>query len=80
MIKESAVLQSGCIFTGRRHCHAYAMMFGMGIKPNGDVQGFVTDTGEFLDRAAALKHALECGQLAEKKHRPVDQLTSEDLW
>ena len=47
-----------------------------GIKPAGGTQGFVTDTGEFLDRVQAMEHSLECGQLKERKIR----LFSEDLW
>lgn len=80
MIKASAVLQSGCLFTGKRHCDAYAQMFHFGVKPDGDIQGFVTDDGKFLDRKEALKHAIACGQLKDKKYKPDDALTSEDLW
>lgn len=78
MIKEAAILQSGCIFTGRRHCDAYAQMFNSGIKPAGDVQGFVTDDGKFLTRDEAEKHALACGQLTKPLIGSI--LTSEDLW
>lgn len=45
----------------------------------GHIQGFVTDAGEFLDREAALDHAVANGQLL----RPQiigSVLTSEDLW
>lgn len=45
-----------------------------------DVHGFLTDTGMFLDRAQALRHAAECGQVPndwKQKHR---ELFSEDLW
>ncbi len=40
-------------------------------------QGFVTDTGEFLDRYEAVPHAVASGQLAEGT---TDMLVSEDLW
>jgi len=41
-----------------------------------DIQGFVTDNGEFLDRKQAADHALKCGQIKE----PVSVLFSEDVW
>jgi len=57
------------------------------------VEGFLTDTGEFLDREAALAHVRACGQpfvkgrvcSATKRPIPDDELiggplTSEDLW
>ena len=40
------------------------------------VLGFVTDTGEFLDRAQADDHAFKCKQISE----PSGCLVSEDLW
>ena len=44
-------------------------------------QGFLTDKGEFLGRAAAAVHAYECGQLVETAEEPrIDRLMSEDLW
>jgi len=49
----------------------------------GEVQGFLTDTGEFLDRRAALIHARACGQPLLRKHGEGyqgDELFSEDLW
>jgi hypothetical protein len=50
---------------------------------SGEIQGFLTDKGEFLDRRAALIHARECGQ-ALKRQPGVgyqgDELFSEDLW
>jgi len=59
----------------------------------GNVSGFLTDTGEFLDRDASLEHIRACGQpfvkgrvdSATKRPIPDDEiiggiLTSEDLW
>lgn len=40
-------------------------------------QGFVTDTGEFLCRAEAAEHALNCGQIRELMTPPW--LFSEDM-
>ena len=44
----------------------------------GDVQGFLTNHGTFLDRIEGAKLALDCGQVDELKHPPY--LYSEDLW
>jgi len=41
-------------------------------------QGFVTDSGEFLNRIDACKHALECGQI--KKQNYCYGLDSSDVW
>ena len=54
-----------------------------GASYQGEVQGFLTDKGEFLDRRAALIHARECGQPLLRKHGEGyqgDELFSEDLW
>lgn len=52
-----------------------------------EVQGFVTDRGEFLDRLSAMKHVLGCGQaLVGRITNPNPnaymgpELFSEDLW
>lgn len=49
-----------------------------------EVQGFLTDKGEFLNRRQALEHAKACGQsLVRNKNSGSYQgpeLFSEDLW
>ena len=53
----------------------------LGYKPFVDVEGFLTDKGEFLNRWEAADHAYECGQLIETAEEPrIDRLMSEDLW
>jgi hypothetical protein len=50
---------------------------------SGEVQGFLTDTGEFLGRREALIHARECGQPMLRQMGvgyQGDELFSEDLW
>jgi hypothetical protein len=42
-------------------------------------QGFVDETGAFLTREEAAKHAIACGQITDTKFQP-DKLFSEDLW
>ena len=75
------------IICGLRHSNCFATIAQMepswrsGIK----IQGFITHTGEFLDRKEALVHARECGQLSET-HRyyqhdnNINELYSEDLY
>jgi hypothetical protein len=49
----------------------------------GEVQGFLTDKGEFLDRRAAFQHVKECGQPMIRQMGvgyQGDELFSEDLW
>lgn len=63
----------------RRHLHTF----------DNEIQGFLTDTGEFLDRRDAMKHVHECGQGTPRrvsilKENPTayngEELFSEDLW
>lgn len=72
MIVAAAILKDGVIYEGRRHHECIRKVVeATGIKPAGGTQGFVTDTGEFLDRVP-----LSCGQIKERQIR----LYSEDLW
>ena len=43
-------------------------------------QGFLRDGTEFLDRRAALAHALECGQVKNVVEIRAGVLFSEDVW
>lgn len=54
-----------------------------------ETQGFVTDSGIFLNRIEAMKHALECEQGTPRRDKILatgyraydgDELFSEDLW
>ena len=66
------------------HRHKDGKVIGeklLGYKPFVDVEGFLTDKGEFLDRREAADHAYECGQLVETAEElRIDRLMSEDLW
>ena len=79
MISYAAIKKNDEIYTGKRHCN----IIHDPTRPKGYLkgceQGFVTDTGEFLDREAAAKHAIACGQIKALKFSTVD-LFSEDLW
>lgn len=77
MIKEAAILKDGVVYVGHRHdsiCKAYSK--GFFNRDTGRIQGFVTNTGEFVDRKEAARIAFECGQIK----KPVDGLVSEDLY
>lgn len=63
-----------------RHHDVIAKMINAGYHaPIRGVQGFITDTGEFVDRKAAVPIA-EAGKQIVKKHGPADTLFSEDMW
>ena len=79
MIVESAILDNGTVYTGHRHPDIIRIMVDLGLPtPIKGVQGFVDDKGQFLDRIAAAKHTLECGQITALNWPP--NLYSEDLW
>lgn len=74
---------------GLRHGDCFSQLADLGFNPRDGYleleQGFVTHTGEFLDRFDAFIHAKECGQMSattreEKRVRNESQLYSEDLW
>ena len=49
----------------------------------GEVQGFLTDTGQFLNRTDAMQHVIACGQPMLRKTLigyQGPELYSEDLW
>lgn len=74
-IKCAAIRNTaGDIVEGRSHADAY-----MTVYPDENFrrseQGFVTDTGEFVDRKEAGRIAFEAGQI----NKPTDCLFSENL-
>lgn len=50
---------------------------GVGIQGS-DRQGFLDDTGRFLNRKQAMNHAISVGQVQGKER--MTELFSEDLW
>lgn len=79
-IKEAAIRQDKQIYTGKRHHLIISdMVENHKISPpiKGE-QGFVTDSGEFVDRITAAKIALESGQIEKLNYPP--NLYSEDLY
>lgn len=73
----------------RRHGDAFHILKDLGYQPKTKyrelAQGFIDHTGEFFNRAEALIHALECGQLNQttqwyKRDHNDYELYSEDLY
>lgn len=52
---------------------------GVGIQGR-DVQGFITNTGRFVNRSTALAIALKAGQVLDVNNIRAGRLFSEDLW
>lgn len=83
MILQAAILQNGIVYTGKRHPDVIADMRSKGIVWNHtEIQGFVTDTGKFLNRMDALDHFIKSGQktVSSSGLRMNVGLFSEDLY
>lgn len=84
-IKGVAIMYEGVLHQlprPNRHHHvirAIAKLNGVGIDGE-DVQGFVTNTGRFVDRKEGLAIALAAGQVLDPNNIRAKQLFSEDLW
>ena len=83
MIITHVAIDNGVVYTlpkPYRHHHIIKMMINEydELAPIIGEQGFVTDTGKFLDRESAATLALQNGQCNELDSPP--ELFSEDLW
>lgn len=81
MIKHAAIRIDNIVYVGHRHGDCYDAIVKCGVDTTQTAdervkQGFVTDEGEFLDRAEAADHAFECGQIESRQK----SLMSEQLW
>lgn len=79
----AAVRRHGVIYKvarpGRHH-NVVRMMHYVGLRQDASyVQGFVTNTGRFVDRKEACGIAKAAGQIRVKTGGP-DDLYSEDVW
>lgn len=76
-ITHAAILHKGQIWTGRRHFQIIRDILQTGVsKVSSDSpQGFLTSTGQFVDREEAAQIAFLSGQLQHPKKR----LFSEDI-
>lgn len=77
------------ILCGQRHGDIFKQLKLLGFEPKIGykeiAQGFITHTGDFLDREDAWKHAAMCGQLTIVQQDNFDygdtpKLVSEDLY
>ena len=71
------------IVCGQRHCDCYEWMFNHRVVYNRStyIEGFLTNTNQFVDRYEAMNMALDWGQVsAEDGYESGQQLYSEDLW
>lgn len=96
MIQASAIkfhidtTDADVVLCGLRHNSIFNQLLYLGFKPNDGykviAQGFITDKGEFLNRADAFEHAFKCRQLTyaaitrETSRDGTRELFSEDLW
>lgn len=83
MIIDAAILKDSTIYSGRRH-FIIINNAEKGFFEENSVQGFITDSGEFLDREQALEHAYKCNQISKTLYKErvkySKELFSEDLW
>ena len=86
-ITMNNVAETSTIICGHRHgdCFQTITMLNDNWKFCKREEGFITNTGEFLDRKEALTHALDCGQLSTtnrwyQEDHNIDELYSEDLY
>lgn len=71
------------IICAERHCDCYEWMFDHRVKYDRStcVEGFLTNTNQFVDRYEAMNMALDWGQVSEEDgYQSGQQLYSEDLW
>lgn len=74
MIVLAAIKKDNIIYTGKRH--AWIMWENpYQFKGNDNIQGFITNTGEFVDRKIAAQIAYQCGQIDQEQK----ELYSEDI-
>lgn len=74
------------VVPGRRHSDCRDLMADLAVPlQRQEEDGFITHTGEFLDRYDAFDHAAQCGQLSDttrtlKLEQGEWKLYSEDLY
>jgi len=82
-IVDGAVLFKGDVYRGPRHC---IIMLGIktwwsqGEKMIDGSQGFITNTGRFVERLEARKIAIAAGQVKEEDLDCATMIFTEDLW
>lgn len=79
MIQCAAAIVQGRMFAGRDYAEIFEYIARKDLPffpAEGRIKGFLTATGRFLDRKAALEHALMCGQLRSTQR---EMLCSADI-
>lgn len=83
-ITHVAIRQGGKIFSlpspNRHHNVIFKIAEETGLDRVDGEQGFLDDAGNFLDRKAALAHALGSGQVKDPGAIRAGILFSEDMW
>lgn len=87
-LKQNTLAGTEHIVCGLRHSDCFKTIDKMKADwvMASKTQGFITHTGEFLDRGQAWVHAIECGQVSpsaqwlHKDNNWPAELVSEDLW
>jgi len=82
MITHVAIWYNDCIYalpTPNRHHDVIRMIGGIAGE---DIQGFLDNQDNFLDREQAMIHATACGQVKPRQPKWYQgpELFSEDLW
>lgn len=84
MITHVAIIYDGKLYSlpkpNRHHHIIHQIHLETGDMDIFGEQGFLDDQGKFLDRASALIHARECGQLLPERPLWDDWLYSENIW
>ncbi len=73
----AALFHNNCIYMSKKGHYELFPMEPLGVLFSA-IQGFVTENGFFVDRKVGLSIAEHFHQI-NKKHRPLNQLMSEDL-
>lgn len=70
------------IVIGKRHSDIWEWLSDNQIQYDKDsiIQGFFTDTNQFVDRYEAKKIAVEANQLIVPEEETYQELYSEDVW
>ena len=82
VVQAALKFDNGHIFTDVRHADIYEKLHKhrIDITNFNVIEGFVTDTGNFVDRYEAKKIAIEANQLIVPEEDTYPALFSEDVW
>lgn len=80
-IKEAAIKdeETGRVFTGQFHSDAGWAAHRAGVKSDRWIEGFVTNSNQFLNRDEAYKRAVELKQISEPAYEPDEVLAEPKL-